>query len=373
MRNLLWQLYFLLSSWLGFSQSIQSEIVAELPSQLNECSGMVFIDQHRMVMINDGGNDPELFIIDTAGQLLEIVELPELQNIDWESLAIGGQELFICDVGNNNNRRRDLSIYVLNIHDWSLKRQLKFYYPEQSGFPPEDDDLYYDLESVLFRNDSLLLFTKNRTEPFDGQLRLYYLDPNKEEQAATLLKTIDMKGGLMQLKWVCGAENGLQENDVLLLGYRYLWYFPKLGVSGASESTYLRYDLGYFSQKEALAVQYPYLYFTEESHFTRPGKLHRAKIDFFSEYNPKIEMSAHLLDKHFKDSLTLSFDNPAGYEGVSWIVYAKDGSIAQSDTISNANINEGTLKLDLKGLAHGSHILSVEHRTAKQVFIIYKD
>lgn len=371
MRNLLWQLYFLLSSWFGFAQGIESEVIAELPSDLDECSGMVFIDDFRMAMINDGGNEPELFIIDTNGNFINRIKLRGIKNTDWESLAIAEDELFIGDFGNNNNDRRDLKVYVVSTNDWSLKRSLKFYYPEQMGFPPDKDQLYYDLEAMLYRNDSLLLFTKNRSEPFDGLLKVYYLNPQLKEQAATLIQEIDMKGGLMQMKWITGAEKGLHSNDFFLLGYQYLWYFPEL--KGEGKADFLRYNLGYFSQKEGLAFRYPNLYFTEESHFTRPGKLHKARLDFLSEYQPQQAVSASLNNKHFKDSLQVNLKNPAAYEGVFWQVYAKDGSTVASDTIRNKYLNDKSLNLDLKKLSRGSHILSIEHPQAKQVFIIYKD
>lgn len=371
MRNILWQLYFLLSSWLGFSQSIESETIADLPSGLNECSGMVFIDDHRIAMVNDGGNKAEVFIVDTNGQLLEKIPLPALENVDWESMAISDTEIFIGDFGNNGNGRRDLAIYALDKESWELNRKIEFYYPDQADFPALAPDRYYDLEAMLFRNDSLLLIIKNRTEPFDGKLRVYSLNPKLDEQAASLLQEFKHGKGMMHFNWVCGASRGLKSNDLFLIGYQNLWYWPNFNANSAPES--LRFDLGYWSQKEALAYQQGYIYFTEESHFTRAGKLHRASVGFLEKFQSGKPIMATLDNKHFKDSLGLKLSNAPAFEGAQIQVYNRDGSISLLDTIRNAELNSNKVHLELGGISKGSHLLSISRGAEKQVFLIYKD
>ncbi len=346
-------------------------VVTDLPDGLEECSGMVFLDDQRLAMINDSGNEPAIFLLDTAGNLLEKVALPNLENIDWESMAVSEKEIFIGDFGNNGNRRRDLSVYVLSKADFSLQKRLDFYYPEQSGFPPEEPQKYYDLEAMIFRNDSLLLFTKNRTKPFDALVKVYYLDPHSEvEQAALLLQEFPIGKGLMQFMWVCGAEKGFNQKDLFLIGYQYLWYIPDLHCK---ELEILRYDLGYFSQKEALAINQGQLYFSEESNFTRVGKLHRADLSFLQDYQSDLAYQANLRSKHFQDTLQLELVNLGAYQGVKWQVYARDGGIAQTGTINFKDLEKNVLNLDLRAISKGSHLLSLEHYQQKQVFIIYRD
>ena len=41
------------------------------------------------------------------------VRLDGAANFDWEDIAIDGETLYVPDMGNNGNARRDLGVYVL--------------------------------------------------------------------------------------------------------------------------------------------------------------------------------------------------------------------------------------------------------------------
>ncbi len=94
--------------------------------------------------------------------------VPEASNQDWEDLARGPKGvLFVGDMGNNGNARRDLTIYKVSPAREAAKapktEKIQFYYPDQKDFPPAVDDLNFDCEAFFFANDSLYFFTKNRS------------------------------------------------------------------------------------------------------------------------------------------------------------------------------------------------------------------
>jgi hypothetical protein len=64
---------------------------------------------------NDSGNDPILFATDTLGRDRGAFRVTGAINEDWEAIALGPcgarQCLFIGDIGDNENRRRDVVIY----------------------------------------------------------------------------------------------------------------------------------------------------------------------------------------------------------------------------------------------------------------------
>jgi hypothetical protein len=64
---------------------------------------------------NDSGNDPILFATDTLGRDRGAFRVTGAINEDWEAIALGPcgarQCLFIGDIGDNDNRRRDVVIY----------------------------------------------------------------------------------------------------------------------------------------------------------------------------------------------------------------------------------------------------------------------
>lgn len=88
-----------------------------LPEGLAESSGVAASRAYPGVLWthNDSGGDPVVFAIDSAGRPLGTTRIAGAQNVDWEDIAIGpcpeGECLFIADIGDNDENRRDAVIY----------------------------------------------------------------------------------------------------------------------------------------------------------------------------------------------------------------------------------------------------------------------
>lgn len=97
--------------------------VAFTDPALGESSALVASRAHPGVLwtLNDSDNPPELFAVDTAGQVLARIPVAGTENRDWEALALGpcpgrGREplqtcLYIGDIGDNNRVRGHVVIY----------------------------------------------------------------------------------------------------------------------------------------------------------------------------------------------------------------------------------------------------------------------
>lgn len=123
---------------------------------------MVLTPSGDLWMLNDSKNPPELFRFDPrAGKLLETRKLP-VTNRDWEDLTIDPQgNLYIGDIGNNRNARKDLRVYRYNPATGSLDSIL-YRYPDQRDFAPANvSDWNFNCEAMVFFKDSLHLFSKN--------------------------------------------------------------------------------------------------------------------------------------------------------------------------------------------------------------------
>jgi hypothetical protein len=60
----------------------------------------------------DSGTEPLLFAIDREGRLRATVRVTGATNLDWEDLTSDGAgHLWIGDIGNNANNRRDLAVH----------------------------------------------------------------------------------------------------------------------------------------------------------------------------------------------------------------------------------------------------------------------
>ena len=133
---------------------------------MNESSGLARNTQNGSFWThNDSGGKPELYEVDKNGDLLSTRTVAGARNVDWEDLAQSPDgTLYIGDMGNNNNARRDLTIYTLP-SDGSPTSTITFSYAEQKAFPPASEELNYDCEAFFYHNDYLYLFSKNRSKP----------------------------------------------------------------------------------------------------------------------------------------------------------------------------------------------------------------
>src|SRR5690606_23635687 len=86
---------------------------------LTEASGLAASSAHPGVLwtIQDSGNPPDLFAIDTTGAVRSRWRVSGVRNVDWEAISVGpcGARacIYIGDTGDNNERRGVVSIHRL--------------------------------------------------------------------------------------------------------------------------------------------------------------------------------------------------------------------------------------------------------------------
>jgi hypothetical protein len=155
--------------------------ISKLPSDLYESSGLVICSPNKLWSHNDSGNDNKIFCFNTSGAMLRTISISNALNIDWEDLAVDNQgRFYICDTGNNNNSRRDLAIHrIPNPETFSTNsissELISYSFEDQTTFPPPSNNRNFDVEAVIWHNDSLFLFTKDRSSPFTGFTKMYKL------------------------------------------------------------------------------------------------------------------------------------------------------------------------------------------------------
>lgn len=147
----------------GWSQSCQTKRRIKLPSVLQEVSGMAFLPDGSLWMLNDSRNPPDLYRVNPLSGMVEELRSLPTANYDWEDLTTDGTgRLFIGDFGNNQNKRRNLRVLVYEPASGSLD-SIMFSYPDQTDFPPDTElERNFDMEAFVFFKDSLHLFSKHR-------------------------------------------------------------------------------------------------------------------------------------------------------------------------------------------------------------------
>lgn len=144
-----------------------------LSDTVKETSGLIFAGG-RLWTHNDGGNEAALYQIDSISfAIVQTVRIGGTTNVDWEDLAFDGTYFYIGDFGNNTNgNRTDLKIYKFPLAaipagndvtvPASAVEAIEFAYEDQSDFSPQGaNNTRFDCEAMLWRNDSLHLFTKD--------------------------------------------------------------------------------------------------------------------------------------------------------------------------------------------------------------------
>lgn len=140
-----------------------------------------------------------LYEVTATGRLLRTVPIAGAEAIDWEDVAPDGHGgVWIGDIGNNANRRRNLTLYHVSGEALAAdgevrpKRVLRYAYPEQTAFPmPLERN--FDAEALFVDHGVPHVLTKHRS---DSRTVLYRIEagPEGEEAVAVRLGDFDVGG-----------------------------------------------------------------------------------------------------------------------------------------------------------------------------------
>lgn len=189
-------------------------VVTELNSQVQESSGLAYVDG-TLWTHNDSGGEAKLYAIDkTNGNILKTVQISNAKNVDWEDLAYDATHLFIGDFGNNQGKRKDLKIYKVKRSELKTKKTvtaeiINFSYASQTDFTASSKT-NFDCEAFIAYENKLYLFSKNHG---DIKTNLYRLDMEAGEDIAEKIATFDTNA------LVTGASIDSSGQTLALIGY----------------------------------------------------------------------------------------------------------------------------------------------------------
>lgn len=221
---------------------------------LNEMSGLVKSRRYKNTwwVHNDSGDTPRLFALNENGKVIfppfmksavwadkkeagkrmwTGLKIEQASNIDWEDITADRDYLYISDMGNNGNARRDLGVYQLaepNPRAVDKSRTLCFIpirYPDQKHFPAKKWD--FDCESIFLSDGKLYFLTKHRRP---GEIKgmtlgtkLYRLDTRK----AGVVNTLTLVGKHPKLFAPTAADLSDDGRTLAILTMTSIWLFEK--------------------------------------------------------------------------------------------------------------------------------------------------
>lgn len=260
-------------------------LITTLDETLKETSGLLYYD-NKIFTHNDSGWPNEIYVVDTiTGEISVTILLPGADSIDYEDMAESDEYIFVADVGNNFGNRDDLSIYRIT------KSELVFFadvinVPTQKiTYEYEDQDVKanskthnFDCEAVIFYNDSLYLFTKNR---IDLKTNMYVIPNEIGHHTARLVDSFNANG------LITGADISSDGSKLILIGYNkpadvFLWIFTNFYGSDFFKGDYQYVNLGPFNnvgQAEAVCFYEPNkVFISSEKISGKDAKLYRMQL-----------------------------------------------------------------------------------------------
>ncbi|MBU2869471.1 hypothetical protein [Colwellia sp. E2M01] len=229
-----------------------------LDSKLREVSGIEIDKAGKLWAINDGGNGADLHQIDNDGNIKKSITIINARNLDWEDMTQDDfGHFFIGDFGNNDNIRKWFTIYKIenpiDIKGTETEAEIiKFTFPKQLNYPPKASEKNFDLEAFVFYKKRLYLFSKNRTEPFDGDTNLYKIGDHAANYQADFVSNFNTCTTYAKLCWITSAALSPDRTKLVLLDSERLWLFENWQGDDFFSGDAYKIDLGIVTQKEAV-------------------------------------------------------------------------------------------------------------------------
>jgi uncharacterized protein YjiK len=261
----------------------QLKVLADLPNSLEEVSGIQKIEGSDLLwMLNDSGNKPIIYGVDTKGEIIREV-IVKAKNNDWEDITSDEEgNLYIADFGNNNNKRRDLRILKIKHQDLLTEdevevEKIKFSYFDQKKFPPKKKKRFFDAESLLHHNGFLYIFTKSRVAENYGKTTLYKIPATKGNHIAKRISTFETCADFHC--WITAADISPNGKKVALLNHQSVFIFTNFDADDFLSGEVKEYKLGHISQKESITFKDDNtFYITDEKAHLKGGKLYEFKL-----------------------------------------------------------------------------------------------
>ncbi len=207
---------------------------ARVSSPIDEMSGLAASRKYPGVIWthNDSGDKARIFAINRQGKILGEHRIEGAGNSDWEDIACDDGKLYISDLGNNSNKRKDLAIYVVDEPAPEGNDPITRFTRWPVAFPEQDKKPEYDCEALFVADGTVYVLTKERAlwlkQKVPGRAaRLYRLDTRYTDRV-NQLTLVERRTGLGG--WVTAADLSPDGKTLAVLCHRpvpSLWLFER--------------------------------------------------------------------------------------------------------------------------------------------------
>ncbi|MCI2230222.1 hypothetical protein MC378_13670 [Polaribacter sp. MSW13] len=277
-------LFFVITFCLSCQDFGSLKLISSLSKDLEEVSGTEVVPNSNLVwMLNDGGNKPKIFGVSEKGNIVKELVI-NAKNNDWEDLTSDEEgNIYIGDFGNNQSKRKNLAILKVKQKDLNSTEKvdvekIKFYYPNQTKFPPKKKQLFFDAESFFYYKNSFYIFTKSRVKNKFGKTSLYKVPAvvgnHKAEFISEFTNCNEMEC------WITSADISNDGSKVVLLTLSSVLVFTDFEKDDFLSGKITKIPLKYSSQKEGVTFKdHNTLLITDEKAHGAGGNFYKIKIN----------------------------------------------------------------------------------------------
>jgi hypothetical protein len=178
-------------------------------------------------------------------------------------------------------------------------------------FPPNPTKRNFDAEGFVWYNDSLYIFTKNRTAPFNGYCKMYKIPDIAGVHTAVICDSIFLCGDSQSDCWVTSAALSPNKKHLALLNHNKIWWFSCFNDNKFFDGAKATITLNNNTQKEGITFKNNHeVYITDELSVidNSGGKLYEADLSIYINM-PYVGIDA---DSIICDNCSLSVDSFVG-------------------------------------------------------------
>ena len=371
--------FFLLLNGRGLLAQDSLQFISVLAPELVEISGLIKTKNNQFLAITDSGNPPHVYVLDSAGIIVKTVEVTNAKNVDWETITKSDRGIiYVGDIGNNDNNRKDLAIYAIFEEDILSKTKVQsgvinIKYADQKEFPPAKTELNYDAESLISFGNHLYLFTKNRTKPYTGYTYLYKIPTSTKPHEIEKIDSL-FTGAEMATSWITDATLSPDKRHLILLSQDRFFMISDFYKNDFFSGIITEVNFNYVSQKESVCfTNDTTLILADERQVAFGGNLYQfnithqiAKIDSIRKWEVTINT-----DSSFIDTLWIDFDLEVKAD-VYYEVFNHNMNQIDFDKIGFLDKGKHRVALVPKNLINGHYMLNIKVGNRPHGFFVYR-
>ncbi len=329
-------LLLVLETMLVSAQTSSWKEICKLDVRMVHSSGILSLNQGKTFWTQvDNSTPSEIYEINPQCEVLKTLKIKNVTKTDWEDIAHDDQgTIYLGDFGNNNNNRTNLKIYILK-HigqqmDSIIPETITFRYANQTGFPPPASQRNFDMEAMVYYNDSLHLFSKNRTDPFTGYTYQYSMPASAGDYTLSPVDSFKTGDGPMVFFWITGAAINKADKQLILLSHDKIWLFQNFEGSRFLSGSNRLIGLPTHTQKEGICYAKENTWYITDEYFSTlgiGGNLYEMKLDVNTANNNSHEMQFELMPNPVQSLLHIML--PGEDETVDIEIYNYMGNLCK--------------------------------------------